>query len=46
MKKIAIDITALSDQYKDRGIGTYTENIVDELVGLYLTTIYKLKNLS
>lgn len=32
MKKIAIDITALSDQYKNRGIGTYAFNIIRKLI--------------
>lgn len=32
MKKIAIDITALSDQYKSRGIGVYTLNLVKRLI--------------
>jgi len=32
MKKIAIDITSLSDQYKNRGIGTYISNIVMHLI--------------
>jgi glycosyltransferase involved in cell wall biosynthesis len=32
MKKVAIDITTLSDQYKDRGIGVYTYNLVSHLI--------------
>lgn len=32
MKKVAIDITTLSDQYKDRGIGVYTYNLVNHLI--------------
>ncbi len=32
MKKIAIDVTSLSDQYKNRGIGTFTANLVSELI--------------
>ncbi len=32
MKKVLIDVTTLSDQYANRGIGTYTRNIVSELV--------------
>jgi glycosyltransferase involved in cell wall biosynthesis len=31
-KKIILDITSLSDQYKNRGIGTYTYNLVHNLV--------------
>lgn len=31
-RKVAIDITALSDQYKDRGIGVYTYNLVIHLI--------------
>lgn len=32
MKKVLIDATALSDQYKNRGIGMYTRNVVERLV--------------
>ncbi|MBN2015323.1 glycosyltransferase family 4 protein [Candidatus Dojkabacteria bacterium] len=32
MKKIAIDATTLSDQYKGRGIGTYSKNLIEELI--------------
>ncbi|MBU0975189.1 MAG: glycosyltransferase family 1 protein [Patescibacteria group bacterium] len=31
-RKIAVDITSFSDQYKDRGIGTYARNVVSELI--------------
>jgi glycosyltransferase involved in cell wall biosynthesis len=32
MLKLAIDITALLDQYSNRGIGTYTRNLVREIM--------------
>ncbi len=32
MKKIAVDVTSLSDQYRDHGIGVYTDNILFELI--------------
>lgn len=32
MQKLAIDITSILDQYSNRGIGTYTRNLVSELL--------------
>lgn len=32
MKKVLVDVTTLSDQYKGRGIGNYTKNLVEELI--------------
>lgn len=40
MLKIAIDITSLLDQYSNRGIGTYTRNLVIELIEKDIYTLH------